>query len=91
MKYDKTQMFYRDYKWKTPENYDNPFIKKGKEQKEMDRTNGYEVLHFINELVPKYWPANVRNCQRIEAMIRNTVPQFIKDKKRIENWIINNW
>ncbi|HMG15517.1 MAG TPA: hypothetical protein VK590_08730 [Saprospiraceae bacterium] len=91
MKYGKIQMLYRDYKWSNPEDHDNPYLKKGIDNAELNRLEGYEVLFFINQLAPKYWQANIPTCQKIEGMLRNSVPLYIKNRKRIENWIINNW
>lgn len=83
----------KHYKWIAKEDHDNPYYTKGTDHSELNRTEGYEVLYFINHLVAKRWssPVNLATYQKIERMIKNNVPSNIRTHKKIEDWIITNW
>lgn len=92
--FKQSDMLYDDgkyYKWTAFEDKDNPFVRDGKEAKELNRTEGYEVLYFINNNL-KVSPTNaVKTCQKIEKMIRYNVPSDLKDRTEIVKWIIDNY
>jgi hypothetical protein len=54
MAYTKDQMVYKDYKWSARADHDNPKIIGGTDHAELNRTEGYEMLYFINSLA-KTW------------------------------------
>src|SRR4051812_24439713 len=97
MNYTKSQMLYDDgkyYKWTAKADHDNPYYKKGTDHSELNRTEGYEVLYFINHIAEKYWtkdPPNLATYNKIEKMIRYSVPSNTKTHKKIASWIIANW
>lgn len=90
-------MLYDDgeyYKWAAADANDDPNYLKGTEYSELNRTEGYEVIGFINRLGDKYWTnqaANTKTYQKIEKMIRYDVPVEIKDHTEIGKWIVSNW
>ena len=95
MSFTKTEMLYDDgkhYKWQAKADHDNPYYTKGTDYSELNRTEGYEVLYFINHIGTKRWTnPNKATYQRIERMIRYEVPESIKNHKKVEDWIIDNW
>lgn len=96
MSFTKAQMLYDDgiyYKWNARADHDNPYYRHGSDYTELNRTEGYEVLYFINHIVDKRWspPVNTITYQKIERMIRYVVPHDIRSHLKIENWIVNNW
>jgi len=78
MSYKKSEMLYNDgkyYKWVAKADHDNPYYIRGVDHSELNRTEGYEVLYFINHIVDKYWEASsLATYQKIEKMIRYSIP-----------------
>jgi hypothetical protein len=96
MSYEKSQMLYNDgkyYKWEAKADHDNPYYTKGTDYSELNRTEGYEVLYFINHLGKTHWEKepNLATYQKIEEMIRYSVPSDIRTHKKIADWIVENW
>lgn len=88
-------MLYDDgiyYKWTARADHDNPYYRHGSDATLLNRTEGYEVLYFINHIGAKYWnPPTLGVYQKIERMIRYYVPSNIRSHKGVEDWIITNW
>lgn len=84
-------MFYKDYIWSTKENNDNPFVKGGKEARELNRKEGWEVLHFINHDLPWKGTPSKTDCQKAEQMIRTSVPKEMHNRREIVRWISYNF
>lgn len=89
-------MLYNDgkyYKWTAKADHDNPYYTKGTDHSELNRTEGYEVLYFINHIGTKHWRSepNESTYQKIERMIRYSVPGNIRTHKKVADWIIENW
>ena len=94
MSYKKTEMLYNDgkyYKWKAEADHDNPFVKRGTDYLQLNRTEGYEVLYFINQFGKNHKMTNLEDYQKIEEMIRYEVPSKIHHHDEISEWIIENW
>ena len=96
--FKRSEMLYNDgkyYKWTAAADQDNPNYRHGTDRKELDRTEGYEVLPFINKVGDDYWAVNTRPTleayQKIEKMIRYDVPSKTQDREEIAQWIIDNW
>lgn len=97
MHYPVGEMLYNDgkyYKWNAKADHDNPYYKGGKDHRELNRTEGYEVKYFIEHSIDKInWNGTpgIRDCQKIEKMIRYNVPSHLKKRELIYDWIINNY
>jgi hypothetical protein len=95
MSYTRAQMLYDDgkyYKWIAVADHDNPYYRKGADYSELNRTEGYEVLYFINHLGDKYWDEpTLSTYQKIERMIRFDIPSDIRTHKKVADWIVANW
>ena len=96
MSFEKSQMLYNDgkyYKWQAEADHDNPYYTKGTDHSELNRTEGYEVLYFINHIGKKHWTnqPSLATYQKIEKMIRYDVPSNQRTHKKIAEWIITNW
>jgi hypothetical protein len=95
MSYEKSEMLYNDgkyYKWDAKADHDNPYYTSGKDHSSLNRTEGYEVLYFINHLGKKLWSnPNVATYNKIERLIRYSVTHNIETHKKIEDWIVANW
>jgi len=94
MSYLRSEMLYDDgsyYKWTAKADHDNPYYTKGTDYSELNRTEGYEVLYFINHF-GKRWEHPTRAIyQKIEKMIRYSVPAGTRTHKKIADWIVANW
>lgn len=103
MKMTKANMLYDDgnhYKWKAAADHDNPYYRGGTDHSELNRTEGYEVLYFINHLAGTWRWTNsagelveptLSSLQKIEKMIRYHVPTPIRKREQIAAWILSNW
>jgi len=89
-----SQMLLNDgkyYKWAAKADHDNPYYRSGADHSELNRTEGYEVLYFINHLVAKKWrQADIGVYQQIERKIK-AAPPTTRTHKGIEDWIIATW
>jgi len=96
MDFKQSDMLYDDgsyYKWQAKADHDNPYYIKGADHSELNPTEGYEILYYINHLgkiLWKEWPGT-QACQKMERMIRYSVPKDIRTHKKIEGWIVANW
>lgn len=95
MTFLRSQMLYDDgnyYKWTARADHDNPYYTKGTDYSELNRTEGYEVIYFVNHLGNKRWKEpNTAVYQKIEKMIRFDAPSNIRTHQKIEDWIVTNW
>lgn len=98
MSYKKTEMLYDDgiyYNWKAIKQQYDPPAKGEIDQLKLNRTEGYEVLYFINCFGQKHFtssnPPDLSSYQKIEKMIRYVVPSKIQFHDKITDWIAENW
>lgn len=89
MAYTKSQMVYQDYKWTARADHDNPKIIGGQEHSELNRSEAYEMLYFINSLAKTWnWPGSFMNsAQHLERIIKTEVPSSIRTHTKIKEWI----
>ncbi|MDE2031219.1 MAG: hypothetical protein KGI58_03120 [Patescibacteria group bacterium] len=92
--YTKNQMVFSNYKWVAKVDHDNPKIISGTDHSELNRSEGYEMLYFINSLA-KTWNGNANvplsSLQNLERIIINKVPSNIRTHAGIKNWIELNY
>lgn len=97
MPFLQSEMLYNDgeyYKWNARADHDNPYYRHGSDATLLNRTEGYEILYFINHMGVKHWtadPANTATYQKIERMIRYSVPGNMRSHKNVADWIVANW
>ena len=102
MAYESSQMLYKHegyYKWTAKADHDNPYYKTGKDHSELNKTEGYEVLYFINHyadsrtwtntLTNKQEPPSLHTYQKIERLIRQAPPR--STHKKVAEFITSNW
>lgn len=79
------------YKWTAKADHDNPYYTKGADHSELNKTEGYEVLHFINHIIDKHWtkPVTQSTYEKIERMIK--VSPGKQTHKAKADWILANW
>ena len=86
-------MIYEDYKWKARADQDNPKIIGGTDHAELNRSEGYEMLYFINSLA-KTWSwtnAPLSSFQHLEKIIRTEVPSSTRTHTGIKEWIASHY
>ena len=91
MAFERTQMLY-NYNWQAKAANDNPYYTKGVDHSEINKTEGYEVLYFLNHMGKKCFktePATII-YQKMERILINHVPPKSTHKKA-EDFIVNNW
>jgi hypothetical protein len=84
MKFNKDRLLYKDYNWDmvgTTEAEGNI----------LDRTEGYQVLNFINHFMTDYSLETLKSFQKLERMIHDAPHEIIEDKETLTNWILLNW
>ena len=93
MAYLKSNMVYNDYKWTANADHDDPKFLGGQEHSELNRSEGYEMLWYINSLA-KTWDwknVSVSSYQKLETIIRKEVPSTIRTHSKIKEWIAANY
>jgi hypothetical protein len=86
----KADLFYTDYKWTVYAN-DNPKVTGQPDSTLLNRTEGYEILYFVNTFCEIYGLKNKVSAVKVEKMIRNEVPSHIHSQEKIEDCIEANW
>jgi hypothetical protein len=91
--YKKSDMVYTDYKWQARADHDNPKIIGGTDHAELNRSEGYEMLYFINSLARTWnWASYpLASYQHLERIIRNEVPSSTRTHSGIRNWIASKY
>ncbi len=81
-----------DYKWTAKADHDNPKFIGAQEHSMLNRTEGYEILYFINSLAKTWnWGENLSSRQHLEKIIREKVPSDIRTHTKIKEWIAANY
>ena len=85
MPFTQSQMLYDDgkyYRWSARADNDNPYYTKGTDYAEIDKTQGYEVLYFLNHIGRKCWSVEPTTAtyQKMERILRYQKP------KDVQNW-----
>ena len=92
MAYKKIDMRFFDYNWDAKAINDSKFIKES-EYQELNRKDGFEMLHYINSLAKTWgWQTdNLSSFRHLEGIIRNEVPEHIRTHSEILDWIEDNY
>jgi hypothetical protein len=103
MPFKQSEMLYDDgkyYKWKAAADKDNPYYRAGIDHSELNKTEGYEVLYFINHLGKKWSWTDTTTRQKVDEPSLNSyrkLERMIKaaparaTHKALESWILMNW
>lgn len=57
----------------------------------IDRSNGYNLLNFINRFMAVHGLTNLGSFHKLEWMICKYVPQDLETRYEIEDWLRKNW
>lgn len=92
MAYERSQMLYNDYNWQARAAHDNPYYIRGTDYSEINKSEGYEVLYFLNHIGRKCLSnePNLTTLKKMERILRLNVPPR-STHKQAENFIISNW
>lgn len=91
--YKRSDMVYKDYKWEAYADHDNPKIIGGTDHAELNRSEGYEMLYFINSLAKSWrWDGYPLSSYRnLETIIQTKVPSSTRKHSGIKEWIEANY
>jgi hypothetical protein len=94
MPFQRSEMLYDNgyYKWTARADHDNPYYRGGTDYREINKTEGYEVLYFLNHLGQKRWTTDPSSetYQKMERILRSYVPGK-STHGAAEEFIISNW
>jgi hypothetical protein len=92
MAFSRTDMYYKDYKWSARNENDDPRVRGGLDHTANDKTEGYEVLYFVNACARDWGWSNpsTTDYQKIERMLR-IVPGHLRQQAEKKAWIAANW
>lgn len=79
----------KKYSW-TTDGGDDPDFRSGSDKALLDRTEGYEVLYFINKLADDLGFKKKALGEKLERMIHAT-PGNLGSHENIKKWISDNW
>jgi hypothetical protein len=86
----KEQLQFKDYTWSVyPE--DDTRVSGALNESILSRREGYEILYFINKFCEVHQLNALSSAEKIERMLRESIPASRKSQKTIHKWIINNW
>ena len=93
MAYLRSQMVFNDYKWTAKADHDNPKFIGAQEHSMLNRSEGYEMLWFINSLAKTWGWTNdpTYSFQQLERIIRSKVPSSTRTHSGIRDWIVANY
>ncbi|WP_423149676.1 hypothetical protein [Rubrolithibacter danxiaensis] len=87
--FSKRNLIYKDYKWSFYQTTDLKVYGK-LDGTEFDRGEGNEVVYLINKLMI-LWDYRFSNTgNKMEKLIRNTLPPHIKSQEEVKDWIKSN-
>lgn len=78
------------YKWEAA-GEDDPTITGKPDSSELNREEGYEVLHFINKFSAKNNFKQKASGLKTEKLIKEHLPGSIRSRANVEKWIVENW
>ena len=89
--FQKTDLLCHDlYSWKAT-NGDNSRLIGSPDRDLLNRDEGYEVLAFIRYFMKKYRHTSIADGKKVELMIHLLVPEGIRSRAKIGEWIDENW
>lgn len=89
--YKKSDMLYQDnYSWEATMG-DDPEIIGSPDNVLFNRNEGYEVLDLINEIANDNDWKNKQSCEILERLIHDMLPQNIRGRSNVKDWLFNNW
>jgi len=93
MAYIKNDMVFFDYRWDEKEKINEVKSIGVNEQVELNRTEGFEMLNYINSLAKTWgWKTdNMSSFRHLERIIRREVPEDIQTHADILTWLQDNY
>ena len=81
-----------DYFWTSKDGRNNPYYVDGRHHSDLNRSEGHEVLYFINHYAKiNGWSGTyLKDFHKLEQMLNNC-PKNIRTHARVEAWIKENW
>jgi hypothetical protein len=70
--FNRSDLAYIDYKWTALSDHDNPKWTGKPDSTLLNKTEGYEMLYFINRYMEKKGYVNTGTGQKIEKLIRSS-------------------
>jgi hypothetical protein len=84
------QLQFKDYNWGTYGD-DDARVSGSLNESVLSRSEGYEILYFINKFCEVHQLNALSSAEKIERMLRDSIPRSRKSQKTIQKWIVNNW
>lgn len=87
--FTEADLLYKGYKETAYADHDDPKIIDGKDHSSLNRTEAYEMTHFINSLALTWgWKHLTKERgQTLEQIIKDEVPHNIETRHAIRDWI----
>jgi hypothetical protein len=81
----KDQLQFKDYRWSAIPP-DDPRQRGEPDKSELNRGEGYEVLHFLNHIC-----TDLAQAKHAERLIRNHLPGDLRSYPHVLTWLQQNW
>lgn len=88
--FNKSDMQFADYKWTAYPN-DDPKVIGPPDSTLFNRHEGYEVLYLINKLAEIWDFKRKSSGEKMERMIRSSLPSEMVNQDQVRKWIHDNW
>lgn len=83
----KEDLIYKDYSWRATPG-DNPAVRGKPDSTLLNRTEGYEVLTFLNSIARRYgWTKT--DCLKAERKLHNHFFQTPRTRAEWESWLLS--
>jgi hypothetical protein len=93
MPFTRSNMYFTDYNWHARDEDDDPRVTGEPDSSLLDRTEGYEMLYFVNKCASLWGWTNptVAGYRKIERSVRSHVPSNIRAQIGIKDYIERNY
>lgn len=88
--FNKSDLLCKDYNWSTKYTNDDPRITGKPDSNLLNKSEGYEVLYFINKFAEKH-NLGKSECLKAEMKIKNEMPSSIRSQIDTLYWLEINW
>lgn len=78
------------YRW-TARPEDNPNFRKGSDYRNLNRSEGYEMLFVVNEFLKLKGLTSTASGQKVENLIKGKLPSRVFSHTELYSWLTSHW
>ena len=86
----KKDLQYGHYVWTTYRS-DDPRISGIPDRTPFDRSEGMQMLYIINKMLDIHGLTLKQHALKIERMIQDHLPSYVRSQEEVMTWVLVNW